>query len=186
MAWSEVNARLFHSDDLHVLRAISNYPLISLIIVDLPVILFDVLAMIIECFINSPGGATKIMVIDRTMVRRLLAIVRSSIVSATIIDIEVVGTGGTDRHSRGVGRSRSTSIKSEHEVFLHGNTPPTSCYDLSLRLLSARGGRVSSVSSEQQKRPCKHTADAVPPEDSGTSTPMICFRKVMYIMISIG
>jgi len=68
--------------------------------VDLPIIMFDVLAMIMECYIACPTEAIATMVMDSTMVRRLLAVVGSSIVSATAMDIEVVNTAGeVSRHS---------------------------------------------------------------------------------------
>ncbi len=94
------NAQVFRpsynseSDDLHALKAVANHPLIVLIIVDLPV---SVLAMIIEC---SPMGATT----DIVMVR-CLAVVASSIVFSTTMDIDVVNTvGGSSRHSSAAGR----------------------------------------------------------------------------------
>ena len=67
--------------------------------VDLPVIMFDVLAMIMECYIACLTEAIA-TVMDSTVVRRLLAVVGSSIVSATAMDIEVVNTAGeVSRHS---------------------------------------------------------------------------------------
>ena len=61
--------------------------------VDLPVIMFDVLAMIMECYIACLTEAIA-TVMDSTMVRRLLAMIVSSIVSAAGMDIEVVDTIG--------------------------------------------------------------------------------------------
>ena len=71
--------------------------------------MFDVLAVIMEYSITSIE-AIAIMVVDSTMVRRLLAVVGSATVSATSIDIEVVNTaGGSTLHSATAGRRELSS-----------------------------------------------------------------------------
>jgi len=67
--------------------------------------MFDVLAMIMECSITCPIEAIAIMVLDSPIIRRLLAVVGSSIVSATTMDIDVPNAaGGGSWHSAAPGR----------------------------------------------------------------------------------
>src|SRR6266545_1918945 len=118
--------------DLHALKAFSNHPLIvRLIIVNLPVITFDVLTVIME---YSPMEAVVVMVImDSAM-----AVVGSTIVSAIIINIEVVNIAGGRCGRHGASRNRV----SLHWVFIwqitqegpyntntiNTNITPTSCH----------------------------------------------------------
>ena len=69
--------------------------------------MFDVLAVIMECSITCPIEAIAIMVLDSPIIRRLLAVVGSSIVSATTMDIEVSNAaGGGSWHSAGTWKKR--------------------------------------------------------------------------------
>ncbi len=95
-----------HSNDLHV-GAIQNFSIPPIISVGLSILSFGVLAVVLKSF--TAVIRVIVMVIDSTMVRRLVAVVGPSIVSATTMDIEMVdtvgGSGGRGvLHAAGGGR----------------------------------------------------------------------------------
>ena len=87
--------------DLHALRAVSIHLLsFRLITVNLPAIIFDILTVIME---YSPMEA----VVVKVIMDSAMAVVGSSIVSAIMMNIEVVDTAGGRqcvRHEASIGR----------------------------------------------------------------------------------